>query len=94
MAPGFAVPASSAPLRTPSRRNARPRTPSLDTVEKLSTFLEVPIDRLLKTPFAKLVSVEVGDEERFARVEAKIRKPSNWRTFRTANGSFKRASAG
>jgi transcriptional regulator with XRE-family HTH domain len=50
------------------------RTPSLDTVEKLSTFFEIPIDRLLKTSFVELLTGEVADPDRFARVEAKIRK--------------------
>ena len=50
------------------------RTPSLDTVEKLSTFFEIPIDRLLKASFAELLSAELADQERFEHVEAKIRK--------------------
>jgi transcriptional regulator with XRE-family HTH domain len=55
------------------------RTPSLDTVSKLAAFFEISIDRLLNASFAELVSVEVADPDRFARVEAKIRKPTKRR---------------
>lgn len=47
------------------------RNPSLETVRKLATFFEIPIDRLLNASFEELLTTELADPERFRRVEAK-----------------------
>lgn len=44
---------------------------SLSTMEKLSGFFEIPIDRLLHAQFEELLQAEVADSERYRRVEAK-----------------------
>ena len=50
------------------RRNA-----GLATVQKLSGFFGVSIDRLLGAAFAELLQHELADPERFERVEAALR---------------------
>lgn len=47
------------------------RKPSLQTVEKLSSFFEISLDRLLKAPFEELLARELADPDRFRRVESK-----------------------
>ncbi len=48
------------------------RQPSLNTVQLIATFFEIPLDRLLNTPFEDLLAVEIADTGRYQRVEAKI----------------------
>jgi len=48
------------------------RRASLSTVTALSEFFEISRDRLLDAPFEELLGVEVADEGRYERVEAKI----------------------
>ena len=48
------------------------RNPSLSTVHVLGHFFEIPLQRLLETPFDELLGQEIADRERFARVEARI----------------------
>jgi transcriptional regulator with XRE-family HTH domain len=55
------------------------RKPSLETVQKLATFFEVPIDRLLNTPFDELLDADLADGDRYWRVEEKIRPRSRSR---------------
>jgi transcriptional regulator with XRE-family HTH domain len=47
------------------------RRPSLETITKIATFFEVPIERLMSAGFDDLLANELSDPERFQRVEAK-----------------------
>ena len=51
------------------------RNPSLETVQKLATFFEIPIDRLLNASFEELLTAELADADRYQSVEMKIRPP-------------------
>jgi transcriptional regulator with XRE-family HTH domain len=55
-----------------SELKAGKRQPSLRTLQKISAFFEIPIDRLLDADFEDLLANELADRERFRRVEAKI----------------------
>ena len=48
------------------------RNASLSTVRVLAQFFEIPVERLLETPFRDLLITELADTDRFDRVEAKI----------------------
>jgi len=64
----------------------RKRQPSLSTAHLVSEFFEVPIERLLDTPFGDLLEGDLADAERFLRVENKIeerRKSAGLRTLKT-----------
>jgi transcriptional regulator with XRE-family HTH domain len=47
------------------------RRPSLDTLQKLAAFFEIPMDRLMNATFHDLLADEIADPERFASVESK-----------------------
>ncbi|MFN2470818.1 MAG: helix-turn-helix domain-containing protein [Gaiellaceae bacterium] len=49
------------------------RKPSLDTLMTVSSFFEVPADRLMTAAFDDLLRNELSDAERYRRVEEKIR---------------------
>lgn len=55
-----------------SELRAGKRQPSLSTLQKISGFFEIPIDRLLDADFEDLLGNELSDPDRFRRVEAKI----------------------
>jgi transcriptional regulator with XRE-family HTH domain len=54
-------------------RNAH-KAPSLESVRKVSDLFEVDPIRLVYSPFTELIENELGDVERFRRVEEKLRK--------------------
>jgi hypothetical protein len=45
-------------------------------MQKLDSFFEVSIDRLLNAQFEEMLAVEIADADRYRRVEAKKRKRS------------------
>jgi transcriptional regulator with XRE-family HTH domain len=49
------------------------RKPSLDTLMTLSGFFEVPADRLMTARFEDLLTKELCDQERYRRVEERLR---------------------
>ena len=55
------------------------RQPSLETIQKLASFFEIPIDRILHAGFDDLLSVELADPERYRQVEAKKGSPTKKR---------------
>jgi len=48
-------------------------SPSLPMILRLAEFFEVHADRLVNASFSELLATELGDPERFERVEHKIR---------------------
>jgi transcriptional regulator with XRE-family HTH domain len=50
------------------------RLPNLQTLQRVSTFFDIPGDRLAWTPFSELLPNELADVDRFDKVEQKIRK--------------------
>jgi transcriptional regulator with XRE-family HTH domain len=50
------------------------RSPSLNALLRLSAVFEVAGDRLVTAPFTDLLANELGDVDRFERVEEKIAK--------------------
>lgn len=49
------------------------RQPNLQMLLRVSSFLEINGDRLVRAPFRELLGREVADARRFDLVEAKIR---------------------
>jgi transcriptional regulator with XRE-family HTH domain len=49
------------------------RQPNLQMLLRVSSFLEIGSERLLRAPFRELLVREVADRRRFDQVEAKIR---------------------
>jgi transcriptional regulator with XRE-family HTH domain len=47
------------------------RQPSLKTVQRIASFFEITMDRLLEAPFEDLLANELSDPERYRRVEEK-----------------------
>src|SRR4051794_12219671 len=48
------------------------RTPRLRTLRTIAEFFELPMERLLTSPFDDLLEHELADAERFRRVQQKI----------------------
>ena len=55
-----------------SELRAGKRRPSLTSLQKVSDFFEISIDRLLGEEFEVLLTNEISDPARFQRVETKI----------------------
>jgi transcriptional regulator with XRE-family HTH domain len=53
-------------------RKGKRASPNIDTLEKISDFFEVSVDRLRKATVAELLQDEIADPDRFARVEKKL----------------------
>jgi transcriptional regulator with XRE-family HTH domain len=49
------------------------RQPNLQMLLRVASFVEISGERLLRAPFRELLGRELGDRQRFDRVEAKIR---------------------
>ena len=49
------------------------RQPNLQMLLRVSSFLDINGDRLVRAPFRELLAREIADPRRFDRVEAKIR---------------------
>lgn len=56
------------------------RNASLHSASRLSAFFEIPMERLLNSPFEDLLAEELSDRERYRRVEAKIPPEARDRT--------------
>ena len=56
------------------------RSASLHSASRLSTFFEIPMERLLNAPFEDLLAEELSDRERYRKVEAKIPQSARDRT--------------
>lgn len=52
-----------------TRKRKHPRT---ETSHRLADFFEIPLGRLLSTPFEELLQADLADPERYAQVEGKI----------------------
>jgi transcriptional regulator with XRE-family HTH domain len=50
------------------------RQPNLQMLLRVSSFLEINGERLVRAPFRELLEREVADRRRFDRVEAKLRR--------------------
>lgn len=59
------------------------RQPNLQMLLRVSSFLEINGERLVRAPFRDLLGREVADQRRFDRVETKIRRQRE-RTSRSA----------
>lgn len=59
------------------------RGASLSTAQSIAAFFEIPLDRLLNTPFTELLPAEIADTERYDGVEAKITEEARVRSFRS-----------
>ena len=49
------------------------RQPNLQMLLRVSSFLDINGERLVRAPFRELLAREIADPKRFDRVEAKIR---------------------
>lgn len=61
------------------------REPSLSTAQSVSTFFQIPIDRLLNASFGELLETDLASAERFRKVEAEIER-KRARLPRTTHG--------